>query len=73
MIKTSEVMTLMSNPSHSLKRNRRNFGKVEPGMDVPYLIKTQKKSYEWFLEEAILNLFSEISPEGIASQPVVPK
>jgi DNA-directed RNA polymerase subunit beta len=55
-------MTLMSNPSHSLKRNRRNFGKVEPGMDVPYLIKTQKKSYEWFLEEAVLNLFSEISP-----------
>ncbi|MGM0368995.1 MAG: DNA-directed RNA polymerase subunit beta [Bacillota bacterium] len=52
----------MSNPSHSLKRNRRNFAKVEPGMDVPYLIKTQKKSYEWFLEEAVLNLFSEISP-----------
>ena len=31
-------------------------------MDVPYLLKTQKKSYEWFLEEAILNLFAEISP-----------
>ncbi|MGM0501595.1 MAG: DNA-directed RNA polymerase subunit beta [Bacillota bacterium] len=52
----------MSNPSHSLKRQRRSFSKVEPGMDVPYLLKTQKKSYEWFLEEAVLDLFAEISP-----------
>ncbi|MBM7557840.1 DNA-directed RNA polymerase subunit beta [Halanaerobacter jeridensis] len=52
----------MANPSHSITRQRRSFSKVEPGMDVPYLIKTQKKSYEWFLEEAILNLFDEISP-----------
>ncbi|MFO7818969.1 MAG: DNA-directed RNA polymerase subunit beta, partial [Halanaerobacter sp.] len=52
----------MVNPSHSITRQRRSFGKVEPGMDVPYLLKTQKKSYEWFLEEAILNLFAEISP-----------
>ena len=52
----------MANPSHSITRQRRDFAKVEPGMDVPYLLKTQKKSYEWFLEEAILNLFDEISP-----------
>lgn len=55
-------MIFMANPSHSITRQRRSFSKVEPGMDVPYLIKTQKKSYEWFLEEAILNLFDEISP-----------
>ena len=55
-------MIFMANPSHSITRQRRSFAKVEPGMDVPYLIKTQKKSYEWFLEEAILDLFDEISP-----------
>ena len=52
----------MSNPSHSLRRQRRSFAKVEPEMDVPYLVKIQKESYEWFLEEAVLNLFDEISP-----------
>lgn len=31
-------------------------------MEVPYLLETQKQSYEWFLETGLLEMFNEISP-----------
>lgn len=31
-------------------------------MEIPYLIKTQRESYEWFLAEGLQEMFAEISP-----------
>lgn len=52
----------MAKPESSLRRKRRSFAKVEEGMEVPYLLKTQKSSYQWFFDNGILEMFDEISP-----------
>ncbi len=43
-------------------RPRRTYAKIDEIMEIPYLIKTQKESYEWFLEEGLQEMFAEISP-----------
>jgi DNA-directed RNA polymerase subunit beta len=52
----------MATPERSLRRKRRSFAKVEDGMEIPYLLETQKESYNWFLEVGLLEMFDEISP-----------
>ena len=44
------------------RRNRVNFGKIEEVMDMPNLIEIQRKSYDWFLQEGLLEMFHDISP-----------
>ena len=41
---------------------RRRFGAVEDAMPLPDLVEVQRRSYAWFLEEGIRELFSEINP-----------
>lgn len=41
---------------------RRSFGKIEEILDMPNLIEIQRKSYEWFLEEGLVEMFADISP-----------
>jgi DNA-directed RNA polymerase subunit beta len=41
---------------------RRSFGKIEEILDMPNLIEIQRKSYEWFLEEGLVEMFTDISP-----------
>ena len=41
---------------------RRRFGAVEDAMPLPDLVEVQRRSYAWFLEEGIKELFSEINP-----------
>ncbi|MFA4845385.1 MAG: DNA-directed RNA polymerase subunit beta [Patescibacteria group bacterium] len=44
-------------------RERKTFGNaVHDAMDVPDLIEVQRRSYRWFCEEGIRDLFEEISP-----------
>lgn len=43
-------------------RPRRSYAKFKEILDIPYLIKTQKESYEWFLKEGLHEMFAEISP-----------
>lgn len=43
-------------------RPRRSYAKFKEILDIPYLIKTQKESYEWFLKEGLHEMFEEISP-----------
>ncbi len=43
-------------------RKRLSFAKIEEQMETPYLIKTQRESYEWFLKEGLREIFDEISP-----------
>ena len=52
----------MAKAEGDLKRQRRSFAKVEDGMEMPYLIRTQKDSYQWFLDQGLMDLFDEISP-----------
>ncbi|MCD6177979.1 DNA-directed RNA polymerase subunit beta [bacterium] len=40
----------------------KNFSKAKVKMELPYLLRTQKESWEWFLNTGLKELFSEISP-----------
>lgn len=42
--------------------SREYFGRVDKAMPLPNLIKAQKRSYNWFIEEGLAELFEEISP-----------
>ncbi|MFC1787692.1 DNA-directed RNA polymerase subunit beta [Patescibacteria group bacterium] len=43
---------------------RKMFSNVLDAMELPNLIEVQRRSYKWFFEEGIRELFSEISPVG---------
>src|SRR5690606_3167263 len=38
------------------------FGKIREVLEMPNLIEVQRKSYEWFLKEGLLETFRDISP-----------
>jgi len=44
------------------KRKRVNYGKIKEILDMPNLIDIQRKSYEWFLNEGLMEVFRDISP-----------
>jgi DNA-directed RNA polymerase subunit beta len=44
------------------KRERISFGKIDEILDMPNLIEVQQKSYQWFLEEGLREMFRDISP-----------
>jgi len=44
------------------RRERVNFGKIEEILDMPNLIEIQQKSYQWFLDEGLREMFKDISP-----------
>lgn len=44
------------------KRKRRSYARIKEVFDIPYLIEIQIKSYEWFLEYGLKEMFKDISP-----------
>ncbi|MCL1789533.1 MAG: DNA-directed RNA polymerase subunit beta, partial [Oscillospiraceae bacterium] len=44
------------------RTTRMSFSRINEVLDVPNLIEVQKNSYKWFLEEAIKEVFSDVSP-----------
>lgn len=52
----------MAVPVNAGKRERMSFAKIPEVLDLPNLIEIQRKSYEWFLSEGILETFADISP-----------
>ncbi len=44
------------------KRTRRTYARINEILDLPYLVEVQKKSYRWFLEEGLREVFHDISP-----------
>jgi len=44
------------------KRKRVSYGKIEEVLEMPNLIEIQRKSYQWFLEEGLLDMLRDISP-----------
>lgn len=43
-------------------RERLSFGKIDEILDMPNLIEVQQKSYQWFLDEGLREMFRDISP-----------
>lgn len=52
----------MVNPADVGIRKRRSFARIQEVQDMPNLIEVQKKSYHWFLEEGLKEMFDDISP-----------
>lgn len=43
-------------------RQRRSYARIEEVMELPNLIEIQQKSYQWFLDEGLREMFADISP-----------
>jgi DNA-directed RNA polymerase subunit beta len=43
-------------------RKRKSYARIQEVLDIPNLIEVQKKSYNWFLEEGLKEMFNDISP-----------
>ncbi len=43
------------------KTTRMSFGKINEALEMPNLIEVQKKSYEWFLDEGLKEVFRDVS------------
>ena len=43
------------------KAERKSFGKIEDVINMPNLIEIQKKSYQWFLEDGLKEVFKDVS------------
>ena len=44
------------------KHERYNFGKIEEILEMPDLIEIQHKSYQWFLDTGLREMFDDVSP-----------
>ncbi|HWR30127.1 MAG TPA: DNA-directed RNA polymerase subunit beta [Negativicutes bacterium] len=52
----------MFNPVEVGKRTRYSYAKIDEVLDMPNLIEIQKKSYQWFLQTGLTEIFRDISP-----------
>jgi DNA-directed RNA polymerase subunit beta len=43
-------------------RIRRNYSRVQTNVELPNLIEVQTKSFQWFVDQGIKELFKELSP-----------
>ncbi|WP_442602714.1 DNA-directed RNA polymerase subunit beta [Paenibacillus sp. KN14-4R] len=44
------------------RRKRRTYARINEVLGIPNLIEIQQKSYEWFLDEGLREMFQDISP-----------
>ena len=49
-------------PGTTASRKRVSFAKIQEILEMPNLIEIQQKSYHWFLEEGLREVFRDISP-----------
>ncbi len=52
----------MAKPIRLGNRERLSFARIEEALEMPNLIEVQQKSYQWFLEEGLMEVFQDISP-----------
>ena len=51
-------------------RERRSYSRIREVLDLPNLIEIQQKSYEWFLEEGLREMFAGyFSDPGFHGKP----
>lgn len=43
-------------------RERRSYARIQEVLDMPNLIEIQRKSYDWFLDHGLKEMFADISP-----------
>ena len=43
------------------KNKRMSYSKIKEPLDMPNLIEIQKKSYDWFLEAGLKEVFEDVS------------
>ena len=44
-------------------RERRSYAKTKNGVELGNLLEIQKKSYDWFINEGIQEVFNDIFPD----------
>ncbi|WJH36405.1 DNA-directed RNA polymerase subunit beta [Paenibacillus sp. CC-CFT747] len=44
------------------RRKRRSYARINEVLEIPNLIEIQQKSYQWFLDEGLREMFQDISP-----------
>ncbi len=52
----------MVKPQQLGKNTRMSFAKIDEALDMPNLIEIQKKSYQWFLDEGLMEVLRDVSP-----------
>ena len=52
----------MFKPEQVGKRTRYTYAKINEVLEMPHLLDIQRKSYEWFLESGLQDIFNDISP-----------
>ena len=52
----------MVTPVQLGKTTRMSFAKIDEPLEMPNLIEVQKKSYQWFLDEGLMEVLEEVSP-----------
>ncbi|MBQ0067779.1 MAG: DNA-directed RNA polymerase subunit beta [Phascolarctobacterium sp.] len=52
----------MFRPTKVGDRTRYSYGRIKDVMPMPHLIDIQKKSYQWFLDEGLRDIFKDVSP-----------
>ena len=50
------------NVNYGKKSVRRNYSKIRTDVDLPGLIEIQTKSFDWFVNEGLKEVFEDISP-----------
>ena len=53
---------LMTNPVTRTIRQRKSYARNKQILEMPNLIEVQRKSYQWFLEEGIREIFDDVFP-----------
>ena len=52
----------MFKPEQVGKRTRYTYAKINEVLEMPHLLDVQRKSYEWFLESGLQDIFNDIYP-----------
>ena len=52
----------MVKPQKLGKNTRMSFSKIDETLDLPNLIDVQKKSYEWYRREGLMEVLRDVSP-----------
>ncbi len=53
---------MLVHPISAGRNQRISYSRIDEVMDMPNLIEVQKNSYNWFLEEGLKEVFSDVSP-----------
>ena len=61
MIKPQQVEKMVK-PQKVGKKTRMSFSKIDEVLEMPNLIEIQKNSYQWFLDEGLMEVLNDVSP-----------